>query len=488
MNDYVLDNKQIYDDYDSLVNKQKRNWTVRIYKILAASWFFIAATLLFIFAEKTLMSIDVFPDKSPLYFLNFSTTQFKELNFTTLLRLSLLMFLFVYPLSKIFTDLYLNKEKSHLYWPWFSVYSLTSISAFILFFTYTNINSAEIIKISFAFIPLFALDLSYALFSYLTKRKSDPLVFGNTKNLIITYIARALLLIIGITILFMWAKSSYSQNDGYVEMLHNNYFNDWFRNLFEIKKPTNLLLSIAIFVAVSLLLFFALWDKVILAISNKYDQGYFKNALLFNVIILASIVIWMFRLFGISANKISYLDPKLIYPINWAPVAFMIVPILTCTLYFILTFVRKINTKSLIVNTIILSLLCVINSGTFMFMMLNDVNTKVALVVMFMTVFCMSLMIGLYIYKNFSVSRLTLIFINLLVISSILMIAVLGANQVMLSHKNQSLNYINSALDLGQIFALSHFILALTFLSATIIRLWITLYRLAKNKTQREVK
>ncbi|WP_029608704.1 MSC_0624 family F1-like ATPase-associated membrane protein [Mycoplasma simbae] len=180
--DTQLESKRIYDDYESLVNKQKRNWAARIYQIISASWFFVASLLIFIFAQKTLMSADIMPQKTIVYFFNFSSSQLKELNFAVLLRMALLIFIFVYPISKIYSDLYINKEKVHLYWPWFSVYLLTSISAFILFFTYTNQNTKEIIKIFYAFIPLFAIDLSYAIFAYQSKRKSDPLGLGIPKH------------------------------------------------------------------------------------------------------------------------------------------------------------------------------------------------------------------------------------------------------------------------------------------------------------------
>ncbi|WP_029608702.1 hypothetical protein [Mycoplasma simbae] len=95
-------------------------------------------------------------------------------------------------------------------------------------------------------------------------------------------------------------------------------------------------------------------------------------------------------------------------------------------------------------------------------------------------------MLVLYLRKNFTLSRLTLIFVNLLAISASIMLVILGLDQVMLSQGNEGFNYINSDLSLIQIFATVQVCIAIGFLAGALIQMWIVLYKLTSSKKARQ--
>ncbi|WP_029608703.1 MSC_0624 family F1-like ATPase-associated membrane protein [Mycoplasma simbae] len=136
-----------------------------------------------------------------------------------------------------------------------------------------------------------------------------------------------------------------------------NYFSDWFRDLFEVKKPQNLLIIIALFIAFALIIFFALWDKISLMLSNQYNLGFFKNKLLLTFIFLSAVMFWIIRVFFITSNKQSYVDSSITYSQPYAFLAFILAPLAITSFYYVISFVTKLKSKSVLVNTITFSAL-----------------------------------------------------------------------------------------------------------------------------------
>lgn len=483
MTNIEFENKKIYDDYQTLVNKQKRNWISRVYQIIAGIWIFIAGIVLLLLADKVILLSE---KVNIAIFFNFTTERFKEVNFVLMLRIAILSFLFIYPISKIFADLFINKEKVEFYLPWFIWYLLSSITAFVLFMSFRSIDGKQVIYLLYAFIPLYVFDLTYAIFAYYIKRKSNPLTVGNVSSLIITQVARALLVSAILACFFIWTKSSIKEAQLF---LHYNQFSDWFRSLFKVKKASNLAIVIALFIGASLLLFFSFWDKIILITSGNLKGEYLKNKLYFTLILLASIAFWILRVFFIKVKQSSYFDEKVHFSPNYLYLLFTIVPILALTLYLVINLVRIFKTKNTLTNSIIFGSLLSLIWISFMILSFNNNDNGINLIVLFITVLASISMMGLYLKNNATIYNFSLKILNLNILVSIIIMSILGFERLMQAQNNYAFSYLNSDLNLVQIFAVVQSTLTLTILVGAAIKLIFVLYKLHKTrKTKRGVE
>lgn len=477
-----LENKKIYDDYETLVSKQKRNWISRVYQLIAGIWIFIAGIALLFLAKKAILINDKVPIE---LFFNFTLEKYKEVNFVVLLRIAILSILFVYPISKIFTDLFINKEKIEFYLPWFIWYLLSSITAFVLFLTFRSIDGKQVVYLLYSFIPLYVFDLTYAIFAYYIKRKSSPLTSGTIASLIITQVARALLVGALLAIFFIWTNSSTKEAQLF---LHFNSFSDWFRELFKVKKATNLTIVIALFIGASLLLFFSYWETINIISNNNLNREYLKNKLWFSLILLASIAIWIIHIFTIKINKNSYFDEKVAYSPNYLYLLFIIVPIVALVIYLTINLVAIFRTKNTLTNSIIFGSLLTIIWISFMVLTFNNDNNAINLGVLFVTVITTILLLAIYLKNNATIYRFSLIFLNLIILISIIIMSILGFERLMQASENYGFSYLNSDLNLVQIFAIVQSVLSIAILLGASIKLITVLHKLNKTQTKRSVE
>ncbi|WP_429978770.1 MSC_0624 family F1-like ATPase-associated membrane protein, partial [Mycoplasmopsis bovis] len=86
-----------------------------------------------------------------------------------------------------------NKEHIRIYGIWFSIYWALSIAGFLLFFTYHTIEVKKLVYVLFALVIFLLTDISYALFNFNTKNKTEPVIY-QSKILEIKSITNGILL------------------------------------------------------------------------------------------------------------------------------------------------------------------------------------------------------------------------------------------------------------------------------------------------------
>ncbi|QBF34604.1 hypothetical protein EG856_01545 [Mycoplasmopsis phocirhinis] len=488
MTDINIENKRVYDNHESVSNKQKRNLATKIYQWVLLSLLFITTLLIFIFGEKTLLSNEIIAKFSgsketfAIYLNNFNN-QFKEINAIIFIRMTLLLFIFVYPLSKVFADLEINKEKIQYYWPWFIVYVLISLTSFLLMFLFHSaIIKDTFIVAAVLLAVIFLGDFSNAIFTFFLKRKSDPINTGNLNIFIITQVFKFVLLITTIAILFIWNSSG-------PLLLQNNKFAIWFKDLFEVKKSANLVIIIVLFVAFSLIVFFAFYDKINILITKQYSKQYLKQKLIFNLVILFAILLWSIKIMTLVKPNTSFLVEQT-NTANYASLAFILVPILLFVFYILINTIPKIRIKSLLMNTAIFASFNSILWIAFSIFTLNSNEPKIDLIVLFSSIISSLIILGVFIYRNYSITKTSIIFINLLAIINIIVLNIFSFSQLFISKGNNELNFINLTLSVPQIFSIVQASLSIAFLIGTITQFWIVIFKInnTKNIFKNEVK
>ncbi|MBU4690544.1 hypothetical protein KQ874_02445 [Mycoplasma sp. ES3157-GEN-MYC] len=488
MSNLILNDKKIYDDFESINNKQKRNISAKIYLSIIGIWLFLSLIFIFMFANKTLFYVSptISEKQSVNLFFNFANVELRELNFSILFRISILLFLLLYPIIKSFGDIYLNKEKINNYWPWYCLYLILSVSSFILFFTFHNKEAIKISKVLWVLIPLYFIDLSFALYSYNVKRKSDPLTFGNSSILIVSQISKAIIVALVLTVFFIWTNKSVDPNypNSYKFMLLGNEFADWFTNLINTKKTSNLFITIGLFVGFTLILFFSAWDKIHLLINRQYSREYFRSRIYFLLISLLAISIWTIRVFFVISTKKSFIDSSKTIQSDWRYLCFISGTIIVLGLYLIFTFIKPFKTKSLIKNTLLTSGFLTLNWTNFLLLVIFNTDNKINLITLFITVLTSLTMLLIFLKRNNSVNKVSLILIYLQFAFMTTLLVIFSLNQIMISVDNQGFNYINSNLSLTQIMSVVQFVITILFVICTFVDLWFVVFKLANYKKQ----
>ncbi|MCS4536541.1 hypothetical protein NXS15_00135 [Mycoplasma sp. CSL7475-4] len=488
MLDTKIDNKRVYDDYQSLLNKQKRNISTKIYQWVLISLLFITTLLLFLFADKTLLSIEIIEKISGvknnygIYF-NSTNASYKEINAIVFIRMTLLLFVFIYPFSKAFGDLRLNKEKVQYYWPWFISYTLISLTAFfLLFFFHSFITKDTFIATSVLLLVTFLSDFTHSIFNFYLKRKSDPINGGNRNILIISQVFKFALFIIAITIFFAWSSSGKL-------LLQDNKFANWFKDLFEVKKAANLAIIIALFVGFSLVFFFAIYDKINILILKQYSKEYLKQKLLFNLIILFALLLWSIRIMTLLKTTRNIFDEE-VKTNNYLSLLFILVPVLLFVTYFVINVIPKFRNKGILMNTLIFASFNTILWLAFAIFSLKSTDTKINLIVLFSSIISSLIILAIFMYKNYSPAKTSIIFIILLTIISVIVLSIFSFSQLLISNGNNELSFINSSLSIPQIFAIIQVSISIAFLIAAIAQFWIVIFKInnAKSIYKNEVK
>ncbi|WP_373422568.1 MSC_0624 family F1-like ATPase-associated membrane protein [Mycoplasma zalophidermidis] len=469
-------------------SKQKNNLSIKIYLSILGIWFFCSLLFILIFSNQTIMSAKLYQNNSSsleiIRFFNFSTLETREYNFTLLFRISILLFLLIYPITKSFRDILINKEKINNYWPWFSLYFILSISSFILFFTYHSFEAIEIAKVLWVFIPLYFIDLSFSLYSYNVKKKSDPITYGNSSILIISQVFKALLVSFILTIFFTWtAKSVNPDSPSSAKlMLIANDFSDWFKQLFTEKKAINLLIIISLFSGVAILVFFSNWDKINLFLNKQYDSAFTRNSIYFLLISVLAILTWTTSVFFVINNKRSFVIPDKIYISNYWYLSFSVISLLILAFYLISSFVKPFKTKSLIKNTISISGFSTLNWVSFFILTMANNDNRINLINLFITSIVSIIMMIIYLKRNISATKISLSFIYLQLAFLGVLIFIFDLNQILISKDNFGFNYINSDLSLTQILTITELCIAIAYSLYSVTNLWFTLYKLSIHK------
>ncbi|AGJ90821.1 MSC_0624 family F1-like ATPase-associated membrane protein [Mycoplasma putrefaciens] len=441
-----LTDKKSYNQITSLVLEKQKNKIITIYKLVSLLLFFITLGLFLflinyaLFYEQTLLLIAF----------NFSTDAFQEANWGFIFRLAILGFLYLYGFKKAYLNIYQNKTHIKLYSIWFSLYLLTSLSGFILFFTYKHTNVNQVFYLLYSLIPLLLIDISYVIFSFYTKRKTNPLIYANKKLLIIDLLSRVSL--VAITFLFfgLWISASIETSS----MIINNSFYDSIYKIFKFKGFLNFLIIIASFLVLVLLLIGLKIYTIFAIIYKQIDTTNLKNKFDYYLTGLAVIILWLISLAPIKIEPTHTrftTDDKFDY-LNLLFSLFNVV-ILIAFVYLQYFKKHKLITNKLVVNNYLISYLWIIWVVFMISNFLTD-QVQVSLINLIINIVLTIISFALHYHKNkfSSFSNGLLIVINLQILFIVGLIY--GLNHILLSNHNKSLYILDTRLTINQIISI----------------------------------
>ncbi|PYF43605.1 MSC_0624 family F1-like ATPase-associated membrane protein [Metamycoplasma alkalescens] len=471
-----ITNKKIYDDFESMLNNKKRNSFIWMLKIILISFFVLASGLILFFAPLTLFSKKLFLNQNIQWFLVFSNPTLERINYLALFRVFLLMGIFFYTFIKNFSNTIEQKEAGKKYLGWFVTYLVFSLTALVLLFTFFRQNTLDYYFLALISIPLLILDLAYSIYKYKLKRKTDPLIHKNKNLVIISNVARGILVFSFLIILSIWVFSIKGNKN---DFLNNNIMHNFFLNMFSQRDVKNLIYLILFLIFLAIILFGIKIEKIILAITKQNKNNNFKEKIILYLFLGFVVFLWFIRTFFYkNANDIIVANKEpqtYLYLIGLGIIVFLFI------WYLLINFIKKFKVRGLLVNNIILGfmlgliwIIVLINVLVFK----NKLETNLS--ILFGGFFSLVILL-IHRLKIANESYYVAMFLEIIIILMLATLLISGLNSILLANNNQSFYNVSSKLSLEQIFVITTAVLIIAFNLALMINLFVVLMKLTKK-------
>ncbi|BAP39782.1 MSC_0624 family F1-like ATPase-associated membrane protein [Metamycoplasma canadense] len=469
--------KRIYDDFESMENNKKRNSIVSILKTILITFFVVSSALILFFSPLTIFSKKLFPNENIAWFLVFSNLAFERINYLALFRTFLLLIIFIYTISKNFSNIFTHKESTKKYIPWFITYLLFSLTSLILLFTFFKHQTLDYYYLSFISIFLLFIDIAYAVYTYKLKRKTNPLVYKNSKATIVSIISRIILVATFITILSIWIFSVQDKNK--YDFLNNNYVHQFFINIFTQKDSKYLIYIILFFVFITIVIFGINIEKILLLASKQYPKNEIREKIILHIAFSFTSIIWFIRalFYKNSSDVIEAEKPSqnYLYLITIAFITLLFVS------YLLISFIKKLKIKGLLLNNIFTSFtLLLIWISTTIVSLKNNETLITNLTILFASLYSI-IIIMIYKLKTSNEPIYVSIFLKLLITLTTTTIVINGLNSLLLSYNNQAFYNIRSSLSLNQIFIISTLAIYAIFAFTILINFIVTISSITRK-------
>ncbi|PZW01478.1 MSC_0624 family F1-like ATPase-associated membrane protein [Metamycoplasma auris] len=473
-----INNKKVYDDFESMLNNKKRNNLLLVLKITLISFLVVFSGLILFFAPLTLFSNKLVDSKSINWFLDFSNPAFERINYIALFRIFLLLGIFLYTFIANFSNLINQREATRKYIVWFVIYLLFSLTSLVLLFTFFKKNIVDYYYLSLISVPLLAVDIAYLIYKFNLKKKTDPVNYKNKISMIISIISRTILVISFIAILSAWifSKNALERND----FLNNNKIHNFFVELFSQRSIKNLFLMILFIVIIVVLIFLINIENIILVISKQGKINVIKEKILLFISLSFITLIWFIRtlfykseieLFKVSKNLSDYL-----YLIGIGLILLVLIG------YLLVSFIKKLKVKGLLFNNIVFGfsifLIWIIVAAISF---LTEIKFNLNITILIAT-FSSLVILVIYRLKIANEAYYVSILLEAIIVLITLSLLISGLNSILLANSNQSFYLINSSLSLEQIFIITTIAFAFLFNIATTINLIVSLSKITKKE------
>ncbi|WP_330463651.1 MSC_0624 family F1-like ATPase-associated membrane protein [Metamycoplasma gateae] len=468
--------KKIYDDFESMLNKKKKNSLVSTLKIILITFFLISSSLILFFAPLTIFSSKLFFNQNIEYFLEFSNLTTERINYLALFRIFLLLGIYLYTINKNFSNIFTHKESTKKYIPWFIVYLLFSFVSLILLFTFFKQGTMDYYALAWIAFPLLLIDIAYSIYTYKLKRKTNPLVYKNSKATLISIISRIILVSSFLLILSIWVFSIKGDKN---DFLNNNIVHRFFVDMFSQKDSLNLFYIILFTALVAVTIFGINFERVMLIASKQYKTNEAKEKILLFIALSFTSLIWFIRaLFYKSSSEVIKADEpskNYLYLIGLVFISIFFV------LYLLFNFLKKLKINGVLLNTILTSFVLTLIWITTTIVSLKNNEILVTNVTLLVSTLFSGVILIIYKLKTTNESLYTSIFLKASITFMITTLVVNGLNALLLSNNNQSFYNISTLLSLDQIFVIATLSILITFNISTVINLIITLNTLTKK-------
>ncbi|MBU4692279.1 hypothetical protein KQ875_01545 [Mycoplasma zalophi] len=472
---YTEDNIKIKKSLKMLSFTFQKN---KILKRFVELFLFVGALLIFIYAEKTIFASKILPNNSIAFFFDFKHELLAQSNLLVLIRFLFLAILFFYPLIKTYLDLSFNKQKIKKYLPWFILYISASIASFVLFFAFEK-YTLNILYLSFSLIALYLVDGSYAIYVHFVNKKLNPEQNKNIRWTLISLISRFLLVVFVIVSMLAWRFSANSKQTFYL-LVENNSFYSFITDAFTIRSIQNLFIVVAFILFISFSLLFSFINVFWTLFNSKQAYILLKNNLTLIFWLFVALNFWIITTFSKIKTPSSYVDSSAITP-NYLYLLLLIIPAALFIFYLVITFTKKMNTNSNLINSVYFWVLQISFWTIYWLETFLIENKLITNIILFATLILLIITFAINHFKNSHNSTKNNLIINygyFVLINIIIFINVI--NVIMQSYNNNNFNYISANMALDEIFTLILLAFSILVLILKSIKFWIEFGKIAK--------
>nr|WP_307926284.1 hypothetical protein [Mycoplasmopsis bovis] len=359
-------------------------------------------------------------------------------------------------------------------------YWALSIAGFLLFFTYHTIEVKKLVYVLFALVIFLLTDISYALFNFNTKNKTEPVIYQSKIPLVIDLISRILLTAITLAVFFGWAYSYTGSPNTIVRMFalanennknipYNAFYTTAFK-LFKVKSALNFIIVILMSLVIGLLLLglkiYSIWS---LAYKQLRSQ-IFKDRLQLYLVGILSSVIWLLSLF-----KLKYPPTHELFgqaeSLQYLNILFGLFNLGAAIGFIALLFVKRIKLNSILIKTTIMALFQWVIWTSYMIANFINKQPTIALVNLLLTALS-SLVIFYFYFRKSKLSAISnSLAISLNTILLFILILVFGFNQVLLAENNKSLIILSTNLSVAQVISIIIVLFQMIYLTYSLTQL-----------------
>ncbi|MGZ9763117.1 MSC_0624 family F1-like ATPase-associated membrane protein [Mycoplasma sp. 4013] len=359
----VIINRKIYNDYSNRLNSKSQSWWSTIYKYILVSFFVISMLVVVILLDKSIFLTSLLSqsaaDKPYSDLFNFNSVISRQDNAVIMLRFSPLVFVFFYSVFKNFKSIEQQKERIATYLIFYLLYfTLSLISLFSLFFALTKDTTTiahDVFNLYYLLIPLFLINVAYEIYTYIYKRKSEPLLYASIWPLVIQIVSHTILLLFTLINMFLWDANAYFpeptqenpdtiratvpgneliKGSEYLLFSSKNSYWAAVDALFNVKAAKNLVIIILLFILVGLSILGANIKKVLRYSENEISDNASKDKFVLYFAIIGVLLLLVIKTMTINLrNRLTLLDGGDSY--NYLYILFIVIGFLITTGYFV---------------------------------------------------------------------------------------------------------------------------------------------------------
>ncbi|MDC8916796.1 hypothetical protein PR256_00260 [Metamycoplasma hyosynoviae] len=464
-------NTSLLTSYSSYVKNEKNNKWAFIYKIILILIFFSFSLTFMFLADRTIFGEKLFKIDD---FLQIYTPTTLHTTAIALYRFTLLISVFVYSITRNYLNVYFQKELIKKYLPWYILYALISMSSMFTLIFFLSNDLMQNFYLMFICVPLFLLNLSYSLYIYFLKRKSDPILYGRIWPTLVSLVAQFIILVVSIILVYMTVKATIYPN----AFLENNIIFNFFKNLFVNKSAKNFVIVISLALLLGILAIAVNITRIQFLLAKQYTYSFFKDQLVLVLTYLAATFIWFIKVFTIKVVDLGIVNHKIEYFYLFE----ILFGLILTSLYLAITFKKKLQPNGASINSLIFSLFQMLLWVSLLVVGLHsNIQLVNALNIFFISVMSLTMLV-VYLKKTNSITITEMIFLITFLIAMVLSMFIFGINQYLLSKSNNIFYIINSSLYITQIFLVLNVVIAVSFFMFSAIKLIVILLKISKTK------
>lgn len=435
----------------TLIYNKKSNHFYSILSYLPYLLLFIGTLIILFTLPYTLTNLSIDNKIDYINFLNMDSFVTKHYNWVLIYRFVLLSFVFYYTIIKTINAIRIEREIFDKYVYLFFSYIALGLTALCLLIFYVPkadqvISSTwKMYYLSFILIPLLVIEIVNCVFMYMTKRKTEPLVYGQKYIYIVSISFKFIVVFTWLFFAYFFIyMSKFNNKTNQAHTIFENPMYVWFYNLLHVKNVLNFFVLSILFIVVFALISLSFFDNIIIYYIKLEYKRYAKKHIYALLSISLSILIWFIYIMTLNSDKNTAIlatknNTKWIY---WF-IANTIIVSGALSLFIYFSFSNKMGNKSILLKTIMMF-------GTqliiYLFLLLNALankNTLSAKINLFITIAASIAVLIIFSIKtkhnNFGYSALLYIFTLLLII----LFSFYGLNELLLNYHSPANTIIN---------------------------------------------